>query len=148
MENPMADRVINILKEEGITLTEENRIKIEKSINEIDNIQKTIKEDIDEVKKSIINSSVHLLIEGVMRDDKPTVLQILESKRDLNYFFDFTDKLNDLVTHYSSYKEDYNTYYPELKEVKSKMGLNDNKLIDVVRGILNEGSRVDNGFKG
>lgn len=142
MENPMNNRVVDILKNEGVTLNEETTKKISNSLDEIEEVSNLINEDIQEVKKSIINSSVHLLVESVMRDDKLTTLKILESKKNLEYFFDFTDKLNDLVTHYSKYKEDYDTYYPELKEIKNRMGLDDNKLINVVREVLNENNRV------
>jgi hypothetical protein len=142
MENPINNRVIGILNSEGVELNEENTKRLNESLNEIEDVSNSIDISIEDVKKTIINSSVHLLVESVMRDDKLTTLKILESKKNLEYFFDFTDKLNDLVTYYGKYKEDYETYYPELKEVKSRMGLDDNKLVNVVREVLNENTRM------
>jgi hypothetical protein len=142
MVDPLKNNVIKILEQKGITLNEENIKKLSDTVDGIEEISNKIHENITDVKKTIINSSVHLLTESLMREDISTTLQILTSKKDLNYFFDYTKALEELVSNYAKYREDYDTYYPILKEVKEHLYLNDQKMVNIIREIVNDTNGV------
>ena len=71
--------------------------------NEVDKI-KLFRDKIDGIllktKLTIINSSTHLLIDKIHRDDKEGVLKILKNTKDRTVFYDFVESLNDLLINY------------------------------------------------
>tara|TARA_R110002020_G_scaffold91096_3_gene221490 strand:+ start:11098 stop:11520 length:423 start_codon:yes stop_codon:yes gene_type:complete len=106
--------------------------------NEVDKI-KLFRDKIDDIlsktKLTIINSSIHLLIDKIHRDDKEGVLKILKNTKDRTVFYDFVESLNDLLINYEKYHENYDSESPELLDLKETFVLNDHQLNDLITEI-------------
>ena len=106
--------------------------------NEVDKI-KLFRDKIDGIllktKLTIINSSTHLLIDKIHRDDKEGVLKILKNTKDRTVFYDFVESLNDLLINYEKYHENYDSESPELLDLKETFVLNDHQLNDLITEI-------------
>jgi hypothetical protein len=121
---------------EGEKSLENNSINDIKS--EVD-VVKTLRDKIDDnimkTKISVINSSTHLLIDKIHRDDKEAVLQILKNTRDKTVFYDFIDSMNELLINYYKYEENYKTESPELMDLKETFALTDHQMSDLITEI-------------
>ena len=106
-----------------------SEVDIIKSLRDVvdDNIMKT--------KNSVINSSTHLLIDKIHRDDKEGVLRILKNTRDKTVFYDFVESMNELLINYYKYEENYKNESPELLDLKETFVLNDHQLNDLITEI-------------
>tara|TARA_R110000782_G_scaffold85039_2_gene165529 strand:- start:108 stop:530 length:423 start_codon:yes stop_codon:yes gene_type:complete len=106
-----------------------SEVDIIKSLRDVvdDNIMKT--------KISVINSSTHLLIDKIHRDDKEGVLRILKNTRDKTVFYDFVESMNELLINYYKYEENYKNESPELLDLKETFVLNDHQLNDLITEI-------------
>jgi len=94
-----------------------------------------IDDNILKTKISVINSSTHLLIDKIHRDDKEGVLQILKNTRDKTVFYDFIESMNELLINYYKYEENYKNESPELMDLKETFVLNDHKLTELITEI-------------
>ncbi len=106
--------------------------------NEVDKI-KLFRDKIDDIllktKLTIINSSTHILIDKIHREDKEGVLKILKNTKDRTLFYDFVESLNDLLINYEKYHENYDSESPELLDLKETFVLNDHQLNDLITEI-------------
>lgn len=120
----------------GENALENNNISDLKS--EVDNIKllrDTVDDDILKTKISVINSSTHLLIDKIHRDDKESVLKILKNTKDKTVFYDFIESMNNLLINYYKYEENYTIESPELLDLKETFVLNDHQLSDLITEI-------------
>jgi hypothetical protein len=106
--------------------------------NEVDKI-KLFRDKIDDIllktKLTIINSSTHILIDKIHREDKEGVLKILKNTKDRTLFYDFVESLNDLLINYEKYHENYDKESPELLDLKETFVLNDDQLNELITEI-------------
>lgn len=106
--------------------------------NEVDKI-KLFRDKIDDIllktKLTIINSSTHILIDKIHREDKEGVLKILKNTKDRTLFYDFVESLNDLLISYEKYHENYDKESPELLDLKETFVLNDDQLNELITEI-------------
>jgi len=120
----------------GENALENNNISDLKSeVDKIKLLRDNIDGDILKTKISIINSSTHLLIDKIHRDDKESVLKILKNTRDKTVFYDFIESMNNLLINYYKYEENYNSESPELLDLKETFVLNDHQLSDLITEI-------------
>ena len=97
--------------------------------------EKHLDDNIMKTKISVINSSTHLLIDKIHRDDKEGVLRILKNTRDKTVFYDFVESMNELLINYYKYEENYKNESPELLDLKETFVLNDHQLNDLITEI-------------
>ena len=120
----------------GENALENNNISDLKSeVDKIKLLRDTVDDDILKTKISVINSSSHLLIDKIHRDDKESVLKILKNTRDKTVFYDFIESMNNLLINYYKYEENYNSESPELLDLKETFVLNDHQLSDLITEI-------------
>ena len=120
----------------GENALENNNISDLKSeVDKIKLLRDSIDDDILKTKISIINSSTHLLIDKIHRDDKESVLKILKNTRDKTVFYDFIESMNNLLINYYKYEENYINESPELLDLKETFVLNDHQLSDLITEI-------------
>lgn len=120
----------------GENALENNNISDLKSeVDKIKLLRDSIDDDILKTKISIINSSTHLLIDKIHRDDKESVLKILKNTRDKTVFYDFIESMNNLLINYYKYEENYSNESPELLDLKETFVLNDHQLSDLITEI-------------
>ena len=120
----------------GENALENNDISDLKSeVDKIKLLRDTVDDDILKTKISVINSSTHLLIDKIHRDDKESVLKILKNTRDKTVFYDFIESMNNLLINYYKYEENYNSESPELLDLKETFVLNDHQLSDLITEI-------------
>ena len=120
----------------GENALENNNISDLKSeVDKIKLLRDTVDDDILKTKISVINSSTHLLIDKIHRDDKESVLKILKNTRDKTVFYDFIESMNNLLINYYKYEENYNSESPELLDLKETFVLNDLQLSDLITEI-------------
>ena len=120
----------------GENALENNNISDLKSeVDKIKLLRDTVDDDILKTKISVINSSTHLLIDKIHRDDKESVLKILKNTRDKTVFYDFIESMNNLLINYYKYEENYINESPELLDLKETFVLNDHQLSDLITEI-------------
>jgi hypothetical protein len=132
--NAIKNALLKYLK--GENALENNDISDLKS--EVDNIKllrDMVDDDILKTKISIINSSTHLLIDKIHKDDKESVLKILKNTKDKTVFYDFIESMNNLLINYYKYEENYTIESPELLDLKETFVLNDHQLSDLITEI-------------
>jgi hypothetical protein len=115
--------------------TDEN---METLLLEVDNI-KTLRDNVDklifEVKKNIIRSNSHLLIDKIFKDDNEGVIEILKNTRDRILFFDFIESLDLLVTEFEKYYNNYKENSPELYQMRENFFLTDKSIHEIITEI-------------
>ena len=120
----------------GENALENNNISDLKSeVDKIKLLRDTVDDDILKTKISVINSSTHLLIDKIHRDDKESILKILKNTRDKTVFYDFIESMNNLLINYYKYEENYSNESPELLDLKETFVLNDHQLSDLITEI-------------
>tara|TARA_Y100000389_G_scaffold28157_4_gene24144 strand:+ start:6846 stop:7268 length:423 start_codon:yes stop_codon:yes gene_type:complete len=101
-------------------------------VDDIKSLRSVVDNSIMKTKISVINSSTHLLVDKIHRDDKEGVLQILKNTKDKTVFYDFVESMNDLLVNYYKYEENYNNESPELLDLKETFVLNDHQLSELI----------------
>ena len=111
---------------------------IETLLLEVDNI-KTLRENVDrlifEVKKNIIKSNSHLLIDKIFKDDNEGVIEILKNTRERILFFDFIESLDLLINEFEKYHTNYKENSPELYQMRENFFLTDKSLHEIITEI-------------
>ncbi len=110
-------------------------IDLKSEVDKIKLLRDTVDDDILKTKISVINSSTHLLIDKIHRDDKESVLKILKNTKDKTVFYDFIESMNNLLINYYKYEENYTIESPELLDLKETFVLNDHQLSDLITEI-------------
>jgi hypothetical protein len=132
--NAIKNALLKYLKGEN-ALENNNISDLKSEVDKIKLLRDSLDDDILKTKISIINSSTHLLIDKIHRDDKESVLKILKNTRDKTVFYDFIESMNNLLINYYKYEENYINESPELLDLKETFVLNDHQLSDLITEI-------------
>jgi hypothetical protein len=116
-------------------LENNNLNDLKSEVDIIKSLRDKVDDNIMKTKISVINSSTHLLIDKIHRDDKEGVLRILKNTRDKTVFYDFVESMNELLINYYKYEENYKNESPELLDLKETFVLNDHQLNDLITEI-------------
>ena len=119
-----------LMSENNLEKNSITNLKLE--VDDIKSLRSVVDDSIMKTKISIINSSTHLLVDKIHRDDKEGVLQILKNTKDKTVFYDFVESMNDLLVNYYKYEENYNNESPELLDLKEVFVLNDHQLSELI----------------
>jgi hypothetical protein len=119
-----------LMSENNLEKNSITNLKLE--VDDIKSLRSVVDDSIMKTKISIINSSTHLLVDKIHRDDKEGVLQILKNTKDKTVFYDFVESMNDLLVNYYKYEENYNNESPELLDLKETFVLNDHQLSELI----------------
>jgi hypothetical protein len=119
-----------LMSENNLEKNSITNLKLE--VDDIKSLRSVVDDSIMKTKISIINSSTHLLVDKIHRDDKEGVLQILKNTKDKTVFYDFVESMNDLLVNYYKYEENYNNESPELLDLKEAFVLNDHQLSELI----------------
>jgi len=90
-----------LMSENNLEKNSITNLKLE--VDDIKSLRSVVDDSIMKTKISIINSSTHLLVDKIHRDDKEGVLQILKNTKDKTVFYDFVESMNDLLVNYYKY---------------------------------------------
>jgi hypothetical protein len=138
MNEHLKNRLVTLI-EKDTPLTPENLQEVfSDGIDKIGTSRDKIDGLIDQVRNSIIQNSVQLLVQRLMSGDKEGVIEILNNNRDVIKLFSFTEKLNELLTEYGWYRNLYNEDYPEIKKIKENLVLKEKDLLPLLTEIINE----------
>ena len=137
MSEMLKNRMVQVI-EKGTLLNEENLIDIGNGLDEIGESRDKIDVLISHTKNTIIQNSIHLLIQRVMSEDKEGVIEMLNNNRHVIDIFNFTEKLNELFDEYAKYDILYNEDYPEIKKIKETFALKEKELLPLLTEIVNE----------
>ena len=132
--NAIKNALVKYLGEEK-HLENNNLNDLKSEVDIIKSLRDKVDDNIMKTKISVINSSTHLLIDKIHRDDKEGVLQILKNTRDKTVFYDFVESMNELLINYYKYEENYKNESPELLDLKETFVLNDHQLNDLITEI-------------
>ena len=119
-----------LMSENNLEKNSITNLKLE--VDDIKSLRSVVDDSIMKTKISIINSSTHLLVDKIHRDDKEGVLQILKNTKDKTVFYDFVESMNDLLVNYYKYEENYNNESQELLDLKETFVLNDHQLSELI----------------
>jgi hypothetical protein len=132
--NAIKNALVKYLGEEK-HLENNNLNDLKSEVDIIKSLRNKVDDNIMKTKISVINSSTHLLIDKIHRDDKEGVLRILKNTRDKTVFYDFVESMNELLINYYKYEENYKNESPELLDLKETFVLNDHQLNDLITEI-------------
>jgi hypothetical protein len=135
MNEALIKKIDKFLRDKDI-LNDESYTEIKEGVEKICEVRNKIDSLILELKRSILDNSIHLLQERVMNENNEGVIEILDNTKNVVDFYSYLEKKEELISEYSKYKLLYDENYPELKEVKFMLGLKDIELINVVREIV------------
>ena len=135
MNKPLLEKIEKFLKDKNI-LNDESFFELKVGIEELYKIRNNLDSLILELKRVILDNSIHLLQERVMSENKEGVIEILDNTKNVVDFYGYLEKKEELIKEYSKYSMLYDEHYPELKEIKFMLGLKDNELINIVREIV------------
>ena len=135
MNEALIKKIDKFLRHKDI-LNDESYTEIKEGVEKICEVRNKIDSLILELKRSILDNSIHLLQERVMNENNEGVIEILDNTKNVVDFYSYLEKKEELISEYSKYKLLYDENYPELKEVKFMLGLKDIELINVVREIV------------
>lgn len=71
-----------------------------------------------------------------MNENIEGVIEILDNTKNVVDFYNYLEKMDEIIKEYSNYKLLYEDNYPELKEIKDMLGLKDKELIGIIRDII------------
>jgi len=123
------------LTERGI-LNDDTYSEIKLGIEKLSEIRMNIDTIVIELKRVILDNSIHLLQDRVMNQNINGVIEILDNTKNVVDFYGYLEKKEELIKEYSKYKLLYEDNYPELKEIKDSLALKDEELINIVREII------------
>ena len=135
MNETLINKVEKFLRDKGI-LNDDSYTEIKEGAEKLYEIRHKIDCLILELKRSILDNSIHLLQERVMNENTEGVIEILDNTKNVVDFYNYLEKKEELIREYSKYKLLYDEHYPELKEIKFMLGLKDSELINIIREIV------------
>lgn len=120
----------------GSDLTPELLSDLKIKSQSVKNLRDNIDTKLEQIKLSIIKSSVHLLIDKIHRGDIETSLKILENTRDRSVFYDFISLFDELIILYEQYYQELDINSTEIKDIKENLGMNDHKMYKIINEII------------
>lgn len=99
----------------------------------------SLREDVDagllRLKKSIIASNLHLIIDKIFKGNNDDVIEILQNTKNRSLFYDFTEEFNKFLILYEQYNNKLEFSSPDLGELKELFVLKDEKLFEIIKEI-------------
>ena len=135
MNITLVNKVEKFLRGKGI-LNDDSYTEIKEGAEKLFELRNKIDCLIVELKRTILDNSIHLLQERVMNENTEGVIEILDNTKNVVDFYNYLEKKEELIREYSKYKLLYDEHYPELKEIKFMLGLKDSELINIIREIV------------
>ena len=136
MNEMLRNKIENYLVENKVLTDEEAYAEIKVGIEELDEMRNNIDRLIVELKRAILDNSIHLLHERIMNENLNGVIQMLDNNRNVIDMYNYLEKKEELLKAYLQYNLLYSDKYPELKEVKEMLGLKDKELVGIMREII------------
>ena len=100
---------------------------------------KSLREDVDggllNLKKHIISSNLHLIIERIFKGDNEEVIKMLKGTHRRELFFDFTEEFNRFLILFEQYIQNIEFDSPDLEEIKGTFALTDQQLCELINEI-------------
>jgi len=98
-----------------------------------------LREDVDngllELKKHIISSNLHLIIDRMFKGENEEVIKMLKNTRNKGVFFNFTEEFNRFLILFEQYIQNIEFDCPDLDEIKETFALNDQQLYELINEI-------------
>ena len=98
-----------------------------------------LREDVDngllELKKHIISSNLHLIIDRMFKGENEEVIKMLKNTRNKGVFFNFTEEFNRFLILFEQYIQNIEFDSPDLDEIKETFALNDQQLYELINEI-------------
>lgn len=135
MNEILRNKIESYLRDKNV-LTDESYIEIKEGVEKLHDIRENIDCLVIELKRTILDNSIHLFQERVMNENIEGVIEILDNTKNVVDFYNYLDKVDAIIKEYSNYKLLYEDNYPELKEIKDMLGLKDKELIGIIRDII------------
>jgi len=135
MNEILRNKIESYLRDKNV-LTDESYIEIKEGVEKLHDIRENIDCLVIELKRAILDNSVHLFQERVMNENIEGVIEILDNTKNVVDFYNYLEKMDEIIKEYSNYKLLYEDNYPELKEIKDMLGLKDKELIGIIRDII------------
>ena len=135
MNEILRNKIESYLRDKNI-LTDESYTEIKEGVEKLHDIRENIDCLVIELKRTILDNSVHLFQERVMNENIEGVIEILDNTKNVVDFYNYLEKMDEIIKEYSNYKLLYEDNYPELKEIKDMLGLKDKELIGIIRDII------------
>ena len=115
-----------------------NKDYFENLLNESNQLE-SLREDVDvgllNLKKHIIASNLHLIIDRIFKGDNEEVIKMLQNTKNKTLFYDFTEEFNKFLILFEQYINNLEFSSPDLGELKEVFVLNDEKLFEIIKEI-------------
>ncbi len=103
MNEALIKKIDKFLRDKDI-LNDESYTEIKEGVEKICEVRNKIDSLILELKRSILDNSIHLLQERVMNENNEGVIEILDNTKNVVDFYSYLEKKEELISEYSKYK--------------------------------------------
>ena len=118
----------NVLNEEFYNSLHEDNTRLKKLREEID-------ESLLNLKKHLISSNLHLLIDRIFKGENEEVINMVKYTSNKGLFFNFTEELTRFLILFGKYEQHYQFNSPDLEDIKETFSLKDDQLYGLITEI-------------
>lgn len=102
---------------------------------QFDSIRDEVDSGLLELKKNVISSNLHLIIDRIFKGENDEVIKMLRNTRNREVFYNFTDEFNDFLILFEKYVDNLEFVSPDLGGVKETFALKDKQLVELIKEI-------------
>ena len=135
MGNDAIKNAIDVYLSKDNEVTKEFYEKLLTESQKLDSLRKDVDVGLLELKKHIISSNLHLIIDRIFKGDNEEVIKMINNTRNRTLFYDFTEEFNKFLILFEQYATNLEFTSPDLGELKETFALKDSQLIDIIKEI-------------
>ena len=135
MGNDAIKNAIDVYLSKDNEVTKEFYEKLLTESQKLDSLRKDVDAGLLELKKHIISSNLHLIIDRIFKGDNEEVIKMINNTRNRTLFYDFTEEFNKFLILFEQYATNLEFTSPDLGELKETFALKDSQLIDIIKEI-------------
>jgi cobalamin biosynthesis Mg chelatase CobN len=134
MNESIKNAIIKHLEKKNV-ITESFYSELTEETKKIKYLRDKIDTSLLDIKKEIIKTNFHILIEKIFKEDKESVINILKNTKNRINFYDVIEEIGKLLVSFEQYNENYEFNSPELTTLKETFALKDNQLYELINEI-------------
>ena len=134
MNESIKNAIIKHLGKKNI-ITESFYNELSEEAKKIKSLRGKVDDSLLNVKKEIIKTNFHLLIDKIFKEDNNGVIEILKNTKNRINFYNVIEEIGKLLVLFEQYNENYEFNSPELTTLKETFALKDDQLCDLISEI-------------
>lgn len=134
MNESIKNAIIKHLEKNNV-ITESFYSELSEEAKKIKSLRDKVNDSLLNIKKEIIKTNFHILIDKIFKEDKEGVITILKNTNNRINFYDVIEEIGKLLVSFEQYNENYEFNSPELTILKETFALKDDQLCELISEI-------------